>query len=82
MGGNDYYAKALQSALGVPVGIINNAKAGKAIQEFMPEGSFNTDTGTIYTTGAVYNELLIPFFDYTFKGIVWYQGEQDYWNKN
>ncbi len=68
-----YFADYLQKKIDVPVGIINVAKAGKSITEFIRNGAYTSNTKAI-----VYNEQIAPVLKLKVKGMLWIQGEQDY----
>lgn len=68
-----YFADYLQKEIDVPVGIINVAKAGKSITEFIRNGAHTAGTKAI-----VYNEQIAPILKLRVKGMLWIQGEQDH----
>lgn len=78
-----YFAKHLQPEAGVPIGIINNAKSGRNIREFLPTGCIPASVISnlpyeCIPNGIVYNELFNPLKKLDITGVVWYQGENDY----
>lgn len=63
------FADCLQSVLDIPVGVVIGSLGGTKIERWM-EG------------GDLYNGILSPGIRYTFKGMVWYQGESNIGNSN
>jgi len=86
-----FFARKLQEILQVPVGIITADWGGSSIEAWMSReilekdfaGEFNTaqlDTTDIEklnqrSPSVLYNGMLSPLFPFTFKGMLWYQGE-------
>ncbi len=75
-----FFAKTLQAALGVPVGIISSAVSGSRIEPWIPEQELRN---TPYfrnkkisgDPGKFFKSMIEPLAPYTIKGILWYQGE-------
>ncbi|MBO4340379.1 MAG: sialate O-acetylesterase [Bacteroidales bacterium] len=88
-----FFALKLHEILGIPVGVITADRGGSPIEAWMSReilenefpGEFNTsvlDTETAETIhfkspAIYYNGMLSPIKPYTFKGIIWYQGEDN-----
>ena len=88
-----FFARSLQSMLGVHVGIINASFSGSNVEAWMPEEACReffdisvpdpADTrdmsgGNIATT--LYNGMLNPVAGFSARGFIWYQGESDVFN--
>jgi sialate O-acetylesterase len=78
------FARELQAALGVPIGVINRAAGGTAIRAWLPpsiESDPNPDVQAIVsnwdTFGEQYDKQIAPFAGFAIKGFAWWQGEQD-----
>lgn len=83
-----YFARALTQALNCPVGIVNSSYGGAHVEGWMPKSILETypdvptDSVGIYNAGAwdydrpmlMYNAMFCPVKDFTYKGIIWYQG--------
>lgn len=88
-----FFALNLQAALGVPVGIINTQWGGSSIKTWMSEDVFKSafpqeDLSVIenykdkklraqHVPCLLYNGMVAGLEPFTFKGILWYQGEND-----
>lgn len=86
-----FFARRLHEILQIPVGIITADWGGSSIEAWISRdilekefaGEFNTaqlDTTDISklnqrSPAVLYNGMLSPLFPFTFKGILWYQGE-------
>lgn len=85
-----FFAKYLRKVLHVPVGLICSSWGGANIQAWtdketlsaFPEVSFqnlNKDISQIsklnQEPALLYNGMISPLLNYTFKGTIWYQGE-------
>lgn len=81
-----YYANRLSDVLDIPVGIVNSSYGGARVESWMPREILDTypdislDSADIenmvfYRRPLVmYNAMFHPIKNYTFKGIIWYQG--------
>lgn len=81
-----YFANALSDALQVPVGIVNASYGGTRIEGWMSkeilknDPKVNLDEKAIMARGAWdrptvnYYGMFYPVKNYTYKGIIWYQG--------
>jgi sialate O-acetylesterase len=81
-----FFARKLQSVLGIPIGIIQSAWGASTIESWMDQKSlikFNTKpipeklpiVEPNRTPTILYNSMLHPYIGYTIKGVLWYQGE-------
>ena len=85
-----FFAEALQGALDIPVGIIESSWGGSSIETWIKQEIFekeypDIDLGHLKGTRPVkrkhqdpcllYNGQIAPLVPFTFKGIIWYQGE-------
>lgn len=85
-----YFAEAVQSVIDIPVGIIVSCWGGSSIETWIPREYLEKDFpefsyGHLDGTAEVqkkhqdpcllYNGQIAPVVPYTFKGIIWYQGE-------
>ncbi len=81
-----FFAKKLQTILGVPIGIIHTSWGASTIESWMdkealsgykhiviPEKLPETEANKAPT--IMYNTMLHPYIGYTIKGALWYQGE-------
>lgn len=65
-----YFGSALHRELNVPVGLVESAWGGTQIEPWMsrdPDGN----------SGGLYNAMTYPLREFTFKGVIWYQGESN-----
>jgi len=58
------FAQSLQPALDIPVGILTVAVGSTELDKWLEGGTY-------------YNSEIAPLMPFTFKGVVWYQGESD-----
>jgi sialate O-acetylesterase len=88
-----YFAKKLQSVLGVPIGIIQTAWGASSVESWMDKESLSAFKNKIIpitvpdslpnkTPTILYNTMLHPYIGYTIKGMLWYQGEANRENAN
>jgi sialate O-acetylesterase len=80
-----FFAKKIQSVLGVPVGIIQSAWGASSIESWMNAQTLTPFNKIIPDTlpktepqkspTLMYNSMLHPYIGYTIKGVLWYQGE-------
>ncbi len=85
-----FFADALQEALDIPVGIIVSSWGGSSIETWISREVFEkeypkTDLGHLDGKRAVrrkhqdpcllFNGQVAPLIPFTFKGMIWYQGE-------
>ena len=85
-----FFADALQAAIDVPVGIIISSWGGSSIETWMSRETiasgfpeFNLDyldnpsieAEKHHAPCLLYNGQVAPLVPYTFKGMIWYQGE-------
>ncbi len=87
-----FFAEALQNVLDIPVGIIESSWGGSTIetwikQEVLEKDYPEFDLGHLNGTKPVktahhqpsllYNGQVAPLIPFTFKGMIWYQGESN-----
>ena len=83
-----FFARNLAEALDVPVGIINNAWGGSRVEGWLPKEVVDAYPGlpvdslecrkimlSMSRPTIMYYGQWCPVRNYTFKGILWYQGE-------
>lgn len=83
-----YFASTLSKALSVPVGIVNSSYGGAHVEGWESKElcqtypDIPTDSVAVYNAGQydydrpmlMYNAMFWPIKNYTYKGIIWYQG--------
>lgn len=83
-----YFASALSNALQVPVGIVNSSYGGAHVESWTSRdvcrqySDIPQDSLGIYNFGSydfdrpmlMYNAMFAPIKNYTYRGIIWYQG--------
>lgn len=86
-----FFARYVQEALGVPVGIIVSAWGGSKVEAWMDRqtlGAFTEvdlrfldDTTRVAaapkTPCVIFNAMMAPLTNYTIRGMLWYQGESN-----
>ena len=82
-----FFARDLNDALGVPVGLIQTAWGGTRIEAWMPEATAREVEADIVQTndrfenpnkvGYLYNAMIRPLLNMTARGFIWYQGESN-----
>ncbi|WP_207428774.1 sialate O-acetylesterase [Pedobacter sp. SYSU D00535] len=83
-----FFAKKLEEALKVPVGLINASWGGSAAEAWTPANVISSDSLLLsaakklspnhYSSirpGGHYNAMIAPFTNYNIAGVLWYQGE-------
>ena len=82
-----FFAKALNQALDVPVGVICNAWGGSSVEGWLPREvvagypgvpSDSVSVSRIFTMHRptmMYYSKWTPVRPYTYRGVIWYQGE-------
>ena len=77
------FAREMHEQLGVPVGVVSASWGGSTAAFWMPEETYKplseeidvyTLDSTEFTPCIGYNGLIAPLTDYTFRGVLWYQG--------
>lgn len=88
-----FFGIQLYKTLNIPIGLINASWGGSYIQSWMTSESLKqypeisqkhlTDTSELQWphlyASMLYNGMINPIKDYSYKGVIWYQGES---NKN
>ena len=84
-----FYAKSLSHALNVPVGIVSCAYGGTKVESWMSKSlleSYGLSTKpedvekcewAFHRIMLPYNAMFMPVHQFTYKGIIWYQGESN-----
>lgn len=84
-----YFATALTSSLHVPVGIVECVYGGSRVESWMPREQLEQYPDIDLSRQAMdktiawerpllmYNAMFLPVKNYTYKGIIWYQGESN-----
>lgn len=82
-----FYAKILQQQLGVPVGMICSSYGGSRIEAWMSEKALAKFPVPLKSSSLapteqnrpsrLFNGMINPILNYTFKGVIWYQGESN-----
>lgn len=67
------FAREIQSALGVPVGMIQSAWGGQPIEAFTPQ----QDGFKKGRAGEKFEGLVRPLVPFAVRGVLWYQGESN-----
>ncbi|RNL52210.1 sialate O-acetylesterase [Pedobacter jejuensis] len=75
-----FFAKELQSKLGIPVGVISSAVPGSAIEPWITEKAFAAepyfnDKKVGNDPGKFYTPMVEPLTNFKIRGVLWYQGE-------
>ncbi len=76
-----FFAHKMFKETGVPVGVINVSSGGSPVSELMSKeavekSGYKRDSATVPATG-IYNALMSPFINTTFKAMLYYQGESE-----
>ena len=82
-----FFARKLNEALDVPVGILFSAYGGSKVESWLPREvvetypDMPTDSAAVealpyeyYSPYMMYNAMVVPVKGYTVKGFIWYQG--------
>ena len=80
-----YFGAALQEKLNVPVGLVVSAVGGSQIEAWISLPTIRTVAGHADAaskvhrmgTAALFNGMIAPLAPYTFRGVIWYQGESN-----
>ncbi|PHN04589.1 sialate O-acetylesterase [Flavilitoribacter nigricans] len=82
-----FFAKKLQEALGVPIGLVHSSWGGSSAEAWTdretlltydPEIKIPTempDRVVFQAPSVLYNGMIHPLIGYTIRGAIWYQGE-------
>lgn len=84
-----FFAKHLQEALDIPIGILNSSYGGSKIEAWINEEHLGYDEndrvierdGEIvghHQPNALYNSMVHPLRHTPIKGVIWYQGESNW----
>ena len=83
-----FFARSLQEQLKVPVGVITADWGGVTIETWMSKEVIDRDFAGEFdhvvpevaypkTPSVLFNGMLAPIIPFTFKGMIWYQGEDN-----
>ena len=87
-----FFAKTLSHALDVPVGIVSAAYGGTKVEGWLPKEivkdypDFTLDPDSIMRMNhmarptTLYNAMFHPVKDYSYSGVIWYQGCSNSWD--
>ncbi|MDQ8051741.1 MAG: sialate O-acetylesterase [Pedobacter sp.] len=75
-----FYAKTLQEKLGIPIGMIETAVSGSAIEPWIAKDALLTedyfkDKKLSNDPGKFYDTMVEPMSKFKIRGFLWYQGE-------
>ncbi len=68
-----YFGQRLHRDLDVPIGLINSSWGGSAIEPWTVGEKSN---------GGMYNAMIAPLQPFAIRGVIWYQGETNAFQKN
>ena len=78
------FGRRLHTMLGVPIGLLNNAKGGSKIRTWLgptivtdPDPEVASIVASYGEWGVNYNNWTAPLQPYAVRGIAWWQGESD-----
>ncbi|MGH8337880.1 MAG: sialate O-acetylesterase, partial [Gammaproteobacteria bacterium] len=79
-----WFGAELNKALGITVGLLNQAVAGSTISQWLgpaamsdPDPQVENLIGGLGSFGLVYNARIVPFQPYAIRGAIWWQGESN-----
>lgn len=84
-----FFARALNRALNVPVGIISSAWGGSNIESWIPADTMAKDKNLMDSRmkglspwhpnepSKIYNQMINPLIPFAIAGTIWYQGESN-----
>lgn len=81
-----YFARMLNQELDIPIGMICTARGSTGAEEWLNGDVFETlpdnvknafEQTDIKWPGCWYNAMVCPLFNYSVKGAIWYQGENN-----
>lgn len=72
-----YFARKLNEALHIPVGIIHSSYGGSRVEAWMSEEAVAPyrDMPEVQNACILYNGMMNPLVGYGIRGFLWYQGE-------
>lgn len=75
-----FYGQLLQETLDVPVGLVVSAFGGSKIESWLSYKAVDDIPGALahHSPSQLYNAMIHPFKNYTIKGFLWYQGENNW----
>jgi sialate O-acetylesterase len=74
-----FFAKNVQEALGIPVGILTSAVGGTSVEQWIDTASVHADPtfkGDSLAGGA-FQSMITPILPMAMRGVIWYQGESN-----
>ena len=72
-----FFGRELHRTLKVPIGIVQMSWGGTSIEAWIDSATLSQNTATPRTGGAIYNGKVATLVPFKFKGVVWYQGENN-----
>lgn len=78
-----FFARAVQPAAGVPIGIIHASKGGSRIESWMSQEAWSSApepekrAGQSFRKSNHYYPMIAPFARIPIRGVLWYQGESN-----
>ncbi|GAB3918768.1 sialate O-acetylesterase [Larkinella terrae] len=85
-----FFGKKLQTALGVPIGLIDLSWGGSKMDTWLPESLVNLYPETCHSgrtmvktpwapnvPGVLFNGMVVPITSFVIAGVIWYQGESN-----
>jgi sialate O-acetylesterase len=84
-----HFGRELRAELGVPVGIVQSAFGGTSAEAWTPAGALERDDAARRTLsysedlpdqnrpGWLFNGMIAPIVPMTWRGVIWYQGENN-----
>lgn len=74
-----HFGKSLQTKLDVPIGLIGSNWGGTQIEPWTPMVGLEQveSLKANAKNGGIYNGMIHPLAPFTFRGVIWYQGESN-----
>jgi len=78
-----YFARELQTKIGVPIGIIHSSWGGTVVEAWTSaealeeEGVAVEDAKNQNSPAVLYQGMIAPLLRFPIKGVIWYQGESN-----
>jgi len=78
-----FFARDLQPAIKVPLGVIHSSWGGTRVEAWTSPGALKAQGVEVVkpkdqnTTSVLYNGMITPLLPFPIKGVIWYQGESN-----